>query len=151
MNKDKEVVLEFLDEIQADFDLIIQNINLLSSKQKGVIGLLVAQWQKIIPLFAETRKQVEDVNFNTTVDIGLSHRQLILEYKTYKAARDKFRDAIQNSDSLKEKKTTKFTELVRNLFRSMDTFLGSLSINIPYVYAIKGFKEIIEDLSNLVN
>ncbi len=149
MNKDKEVVLEFLDEIQADFDLIIQNINLLSFKQKGVIGLLVDQWQKIIPLFAETRKQVEDVNFNTTVDIDLSHRQLILKYKTYKTARDKFRDTIQDSDSLKEKKTTKFTELVSNLFRSMDPFLGSLSINIPYVYAIKGFKEIIEDVIDL--
>lgn len=148
MNKDKEVVLEFLDEIQADFDRIIQNICMLASKQKGVIGLLVDQWQKIIPLFAKTRKQVEDVNFNTTVDIGLSHRQLILKYKTYKAARDKFRDTMQNSDSLKEKKTTKFTELVSNLFRSMDPFLRSLSINIPYVYAIKGFKEIIEDIIN---
>ncbi|MBA7662389.1 hypothetical protein ES703_70418 [subsurface metagenome] len=148
MNKDKEVILEFLDEIQADFDLIIQNICMLASRQKGIIGLLVDQWQKIIPLFAKIRKQVEDVNFNTAVDIGLSHRQLILKYKTYNAARDKFRDAIQDSDSLKERKTTKFTELARNLFNSMNTFLRSLSVNIPQVYAIKGFKEIIENIIN---
>ena len=146
MNKDKGVILEFLDEIQTDFDLIIQNINLLSSKQKGVIVILIDSREKVIPQFAKIKEQIDDINFDTAANIDLSHHQLISKYKAYKTARGRFRNAMQNFDSLKENEITKSTELARNLFKSMDTFLGGLSRNIPHVYAIKGFKKIIEDI-----
>ena len=146
MTKDKEIVLKFLDELQADLGLIIDNISLLKLGQKNIVEMLKAAWGETIPRFASIKETVRAIDSETLVGIGLSGHQLILEYGIYQIAKEKFRNTIRTDDSTKKENNERIIKSIMMLFKIMDSFLSSLAVVIPQAYAVKGFKESIENI-----
>lgn len=148
---DKKLILRLINEIQIDIGFIIDNIFTLAPERREIIKMLKDAWKEIIPRFAEMREKVKELDSNTLITAGLSGHQLILKYEIYRTAREKFRNAILSDNLSKEKINKKSIKLATTLSKTINTFLGSLSIAISQVHVIKWFNEAIEGIINLSN
>jgi hypothetical protein len=149
MKNDKKLILKFLDEIQMDIGFVVENVYSFSSEHRKFDRMLKDAWREIIPRFAEMREKVKELDSNTLIAVGLSGHQLILKYEIYQTAREKFRNAIRTDDSTKKENNERIFKSTMALFKIMDSFLSSLTVVIPHVHVVKGFKESIEDIISL--
>ena len=146
MNKDKKLVIKFLGDIQADLELIIENIYLLAPKRKDFIRILIESWERVIPAFVEIKEKINEISSDTLVKVGLNGHQLVLKYQTYKTARAKFRSSMETFNQLRENNMKEIIDSVLSLSKTINIILNGLSAGIPQVYAVKGFKEAIVDI-----
>jgi hypothetical protein len=144
--KDKDLVMKTIDETQGNLELIMVNLYAFLPKEKQLVSSLKNAWEEIIPSFRKIKEQLNVIDTDLLLTLGLNNHQLILKYELFKKARGTFREKNQSTDMSngKEKKAAK-DDIIRML-DATHTILRSLEKTIPAISAVLSFNSVLKNI-----
>lgn len=144
--KDKTLITKFLDEAQTELAFIVGNIYSLLPEQKEFAFSLKNAWDEILPSFGKIKEQLNVIDADTLLVVGLSSHQLMLKYDLFIVARNTFREKSQDNDMLNRKQRKVANANIISVLKAMHTILFSLANVIPNINAIISFNGVLKNV-----
>ncbi|MGB3478780.1 MAG: hypothetical protein WBB67_06440 [bacterium] len=142
--KDRQLITKFLDETQTELAFIVGNVYSLLPEEEQLVSSLKNAWHEIIPAFEIIKDQLNIIDADTLLVVGLSNYQLILKYDLFTSARSAFREKSQDIDMLNGKQKKVAKDNIISALEAMHTILFSLKNVIPNVDAIISFNSVLK-------
>ena len=150
MDKDKEILLKFLEGTQGFIGIIVSDIHLLAPDQEEIYGLVRKSWEKVGSTLDNVKSNIYKGNRDSRrlTLVGLTGVQLELKYKVYKKEKDIFDREWQKIKGISEPERKAWWlkikgGLLQRLINVIDIILDSISSVIPPAHAIKEFKDVL--------